>query len=205
MWNVARSFMVAAVAAAGFVIAYAPLGAQPPPGVQPPPGAQPPPNCDSISGGGFVIRNEAEANFGAHGGCQDGAFWGHVNFIDHGGYLGTTTPYHVRSVEITGYLEIGTNVRDICGIAVTNGDEAQPVYFRVRMVGDGQNGTPEKFGIRLSNGYHLTMRTLGDGGPGGGNIRIHRANPSNTGPDPMPDEFMMCGDVSAPGSGGGID
>ena len=190
MWNVARSFIVAAVAAAGFVIAYAPLG------------AQPTPRCDSISGGGFVITNETEANFGAHGGCKDGVFWGHVNFVDHGGYLGTT-PYHVRSVEITGYIEIDTNVRDICGIAVTNADEPQPVYFRVRMVGDREHGTSETFGIRLSNDYHMTRRTLGNGGPGGGNIRIHNSNPSNTGPDPMPDE-AMCAGVSAP-SGGQIN
>jgi hypothetical protein len=193
MWKVVRSFMVAAVAAAGFVIAYAPLS------------AQPPPRCDSASGGGFVLTNsDAQANFGAHGGCKDGAFWGHVNFVDSGGYV-ETTPYHVRSVEITGYVEIEPNVRDICGIALTNADEVQPVYFRVRMVGDGENGRPEAFGIRLSNGYHMTMRPLGDGSPGGGNIRIHRWNPSNMGPDPIPEEEIMCAGVSAPGRGGIID
>ena len=94
MWNVARSFMVAAVAAAGFVIAYAPLSAQPPqaPGnAQPPPVATPSAAVDSSS-----RTMGSKANFGAHGGCKDGAFWGHVNFIDHGGYL-ETTPYGARS------------------------------------------------------------------------------------------------------------
>jgi hypothetical protein len=85
---------------------------------------------------GRVRRHDpgAAANFGAHGGCKNGAFWGHVNYVDHG-FL--ETPYHVSSTEITGYLEIAPNVRDICGIAQTNADE-DPVYFRVRVVGDGR-------------------------------------------------------------------
>ena len=111
----------------------------------------------------------------------------------------------LRSVEITGYIEIDTNVRDICGIAVTNGDEPQPVFFpRTGWSATDEHGTPETFGIRLSNEYHMTRRKLGNGGPGGGNIRIHNSNPSNTGPDPMPDQLAMCAGVSAP-SGGQIN
>ena len=114
MWNVARSFMVAAVAAAGFVIAYAPLS------------AQPPPRCDFISGGGYVITDhDAKANFGSHAGCKNGAFWGYFNYVDHGGAL-ETAPYHVSSLAITGYFEIAPNVRDVCGIAQTNADEPRP-------------------------------------------------------------------------------
>src|SRR2546428_9315715 len=43
--------------------------------------------CDFITGGGFVFRDIdfARANFGAHGGCKNGGFWGHVNYVDHGG------------------------------------------------------------------------------------------------------------------------
>src|SRR6266851_4348656 len=60
--------------------------------------------CDFITGGGFIFRDDgARANFGAHGGCKNGAFWGHVNYVDHGGFNGAT-PYHVDSTEITGYL-----------------------------------------------------------------------------------------------------
>ncbi len=187
MWNVARSFMVAAVAAAGFVIAYAPLS------------AQPPPPCDFTNAGGFVITSSgAEANFGAHAGCKNGAFWGYLNYVDHGGYL-ETAPYLVNSLEITGYFEIAPNVRDVCGIAQTNADEAQPVYFRARMV-DNEQGTPHAFGIRLSNGYLVKLRPLGDGGPGGGYVRIHNTNPSTTGPDPT-DVDTMCAGLLAPTSG----
>ncbi len=192
MWKVARSFMVAAVAAAGLVIASAPLS------------AQPTPRCDFITGGGFVITNDgANANFGSHAGCKKRAFWGHFNYVDHGGVL-ETTPYHVSSLAITGYLEIAPNVRDVCGIAQTNADEPQPVYFRVRMVADEETGTPEAFGIRLSNGYLVKVRAVGDGGPGGGHIQLHNSNPSSTAPNPMPGEDTMCAGLRPP-TGGIID
>jgi len=189
MWKVSRSFMAAAVAAAGLVIVYTPVSAQPE-------------LCDSVSGGGFVVTNPgAAANFGAHGGCKNGAFWGHVNYVDHGVL---ETPYHVSSLEITGYLEIAPNVRDICGIAQTNADE-DPVYFRVRLVGDGESEAVEAFGIRLSNGYLVTVRPLGEGGPGGGFIQFHNPNASNTAPEPALGEATMCHGLSAPVGGGGPD
>src|SRR6266403_637855 len=60
--------------------------------------------CDFITGGGFIFTDSgARANFGAHGGCKHGAFWGHVNYVDHGGFNGVA-PYHVDSTQITGYL-----------------------------------------------------------------------------------------------------
>ena len=104
----------------------------------------------------------------------------------------------MSSLEITGYIEIAPNVRDVCGIAQTNADEPQPVYFRVRMVADEEPGTPEAFGIRLSNGYLVKVRALGDGGPGGGHIQLHNSNPSSTAPDPMPDEDTMCAGLRPP-------
>jgi len=193
MWKVARSFMAAAVAAAGLVITCTPVS------------AQPPPPCDFVTGGGFVITNlGAEGNFGSHAGCKLRAFWGHVNYVDHGGFL-ETTQYHVSSIAVTGYLKIAPNVRDICGIALTNADEPQPVHFRVRMVGDGESGTPEAFGIRLSNGYLVKLRVLGDGGPGGGHIQLHQSNPSSKGPNPVPDEGTMCAGLTPPVSGSIID
>src|SRR5207249_254620 len=68
--------------------------------------------CDFSTGGGFVFTDSgARANFGAHGGCKHGAFWGHVNFLDHG----FNPPGHLRSTEITGYLmdPAFPNARDI--------------------------------------------------------------------------------------------
>ena len=151
--------------------------------------------CDFVTSGGFVITDAGkEANFGAHGGCKHDGFWGHLNYVDHG------TGYHVNSLEITGFLTPfpGSNIRDICGTATTNGAESQPVLFRVRLVDNGEPGVADLFGIRLSNGYVVTSRLLGRGMNGGGNVQLHDPNPSTTGPSPSPDEQTMCGGLGAP-------
>jgi len=177
MFKVASSFIVAALVAAGLVVTNAPARAQ----------AVPDP-CDFITGGGFVIKDSgAKANFGAHGGCKQGAFWGHVNYVDHGGFNGTT-PYHVSSFEITAYLEISPNTRDICGSARTNAGET--VQFRVRMQDNKETGTPDRFGIRLSNSYQVVIRELGDG-----NIELHKDNPSTS---PPPAGSETCAGVPPP-------
>ena len=150
--------------------------------------------CDFITGGGFVFTNTgARANFGSHGGCKNGAFWGHVNYVDHGGSAGAL-PYHVDSTQITAYGEDPAfpNARDICGCARTNAGEI--VQFRVRMEDNGEPGTNDTFGIVLSNGYILTSRLLGTSGPGGGNIQLHKPNPSTTVPTSPPD----CGGLPTP-------
>jgi hypothetical protein len=155
--------------------------------------------CDFITGGGFVFTDlGAKANFGAHGGCKHGEFWGHVNYVDHGGFMGVT-PYHVNSIEITGYMmdDVAPTGREICGFARTNAGET--LRFRVRMEDNGEPGRNDRFGIALENGYLVTTRLLGDGGPGGGNIQLHKPNPSTTGPDPQPTEAEMCGGVESPG------
>jgi hypothetical protein len=171
-----------------------------PPFCVPCPGESPVPDpCDFVTGGGFVFKDTgASANHGSHGGCKHGAFWGHVNYVDHGGFLGET-PYHVRSTEITGYLfdPLVPNARDICGFARTNAGE-MGIRFRVRMVDNGEPGILDLYGIRLSNGYHVSTRPIGDGGPGGGNLQLHKPNPSSTAPDPPPTEIEMCGDLVAP-------
>jgi hypothetical protein len=149
--------------------------------------------CDFITGGGFIFKDSgAQANFGSHGGCKNGAFWGHVNYVDHGGYNGVS-PYHVDSTEITGYLfdSAFPNARDICGFARTNAGET--VRFRVRMEDNGEPGRSDRFGIVLDNGYRVTARVLG-----GGNIQLHKPNPSTTGPSPAPDEQTMCGGLATP-------
>lgn len=158
--------------------------------------------CDKITGGGFIFKDDGEkANFGAHGGCKHDGFWGSLNYVDHGGFL-TVVPYHVHSVEITGYLwdPAFPNTRDICGLARTNANE--DVRFRVRLVDNGEGNKapkPDEFGIRLDNGYLVSTRPLADSGPGGGNIQLHKPNPSTTGPDPAPNEYDMCGDLAHPG------
>jgi hypothetical protein len=154
--------------------------------------------CDFITSGGFVFKDDgSRANFGAHGGCKHGDFWGHVNYVDHGGSNGVV-PYHVNSLEITGYLfdPAFPNARDICGFARTNAGEI--LRFRVRLEDNGGPGRDDRFGIRLENGYLVTTRSLGGSEPGGGNVQLHKPNPSTTGPDPSPTEYEMCGDLLTP-------
>ena len=156
--------------------------------------------CDFITGGGWVFGNSgAKVNFGSHGGCKNGAFWGHVNVVDHT----TSPPGHLKSTRITGYLMDPEfpNARDICGEGeVTFNGSRFVVTFRVRMEDNGEPGGADRFGLRLSNGYWLSTRELGPPGPtgGGGNIQLHKPNPSTTGPTPAPTEAQMCGGLTPP-------
>jgi hypothetical protein len=147
--------------------------------------------CDFLTGGGWILRNSgAKANFGVGGGCKHGSpTWGHLNYIDHGNGL------HVHWTSITAYLEVDTSTdskgrligaRFICGTARTNqlGDVNFVVFARDR----GEPGRDDEFIIRLKqNGVTVyttegdSNHTLGGPGPGGGNIQLHKPNPSTTG------------------------
>jgi hypothetical protein len=147
--------------------------------------------CDFLTGGGFIVRDTgAKANFGVGGGCKDGSpTWGHLEYIDHGMDL------NVHWTSITAYLEIDssagpngqpTGARFICGTARTNlfGDVDWVVAARDR----GEPGSDDEFIIRLTQ-FGVTVyttesdsdHTLGGSGPGGGNIQLHKPNPSTTG------------------------
>ena len=152
--------------------------------------------CDFITAGGFVLKDGGQhANFGVHGGCKHGQFWGHLNFVDH------QQNYHVSSTEITGYLfdPAQPNKRDICGWARTNDDEV--VRFRVSLTDNGEPGRNDTFGIILDRAgtphtgdrfYVLSSRTLQ-----GGNVQLHKGNRSNTASESMLNlrEWQMCGDL----------
>jgi hypothetical protein len=160
--------------------------------------------CDFITGGGFIFKDDgSRANFGVHEGCKkngpDAPFWGHLNYVDHGGYLGKT-PYHVNSTSITGYLvddpggDPSSTARDTCGIARDN--LGRTLRFRTREVdnGEGSNATaPDQFGIILEDGYCVSTRDLA-----GGNIQLHKPNPSTPAPSPAPSEFDMCHGLPSP-------
>jgi hypothetical protein len=156
--------------------------------------------CDFITGGGWVLNDAGDkVNFGAHGGCKNGAFWGHVNVLDHS----YNPPGHLKSTRITGYTmdPAFPNARDICGEGEVSVDGTSfTARFRVRMEDNGEPGGSDRFGLRLDNGYHLSTRELGPPGPtgGGGNIQLHKPNPSTTGPVPAPTEFEMCADMPPP-------
>ncbi len=154
--------------------------------------------CDFLTGGGFIFYNGSKANFGVGGGCKDGSpTWGHLEYIDHGIGL------NVHWTSITAYLEVDTNVdahgqptgaRQVCGTARTNlfGD----VNFVVQARDAGEPGVNDQFDIRLRNAlgvivYDTTTQCfphyLGSSAPcapgtnGGGNIQLHKPNPSTTG------------------------
>jgi hypothetical protein len=153
--------------------------------------AQQVPNpCDFTTSGGYVISDSGmKANFGAHGGCKNGAFWGHLNFVDH------STGYHVNSVEVTAYLAPfgeAAPVRDICGVASTNNpDDPEYVYFRARLMDNGEPGGLDQFGLKLDTGYLVSTRELGTAKPGAGNVHLHDYNPSTI--LPPVDQAAACG------------
>src|SRR5204862_6575997 len=60
-----------------------------------------PPPCDFVTGGGWITGTPsgAKANFGVAGGIKDGAFWGHLNYVDHSSAPGMP----VKVTVVTGY------------------------------------------------------------------------------------------------------
>jgi hypothetical protein len=154
--------------------------------------------CDFTTGGGFVLTDSGNhANFGLVGGCKNGGFFGHVNFVDHD-TTGTFAGLHVSSDSIDGYFEPapGSNVRDICGTADTN--LFGTVKFRARTEDNGEPGIGvDKFGLKLTgvsppfagvSAVVVSTRLLA-----GGNIQLHKPNPSTTGPSTPPGEIAACG------------
>src|SRR5713101_1365587 len=130
--------------------------------------------CDFTTGGGWIEIapgtaesngsyagfSDQKANFGLVGGCKNGGFYGHVNYVDHNIGL------HVSSDSILGYFDpcpgctTGANgfspggtaskARDIFGVADTN--LYGKVFFRARTIDAEQQDNPpskDKFGIKL--------------------------------------------------------
>src|SRR6266699_1870306 len=67
--------------------------------ISPTPPSSEGPSCDFVTGGGWITGTPsgAKANFGVAGGIKDGAFWGHLNYIDHFDGM------HVKATAVTGY------------------------------------------------------------------------------------------------------
>jgi hypothetical protein len=147
--------------------------------------------CDFLTGGGFIINNGAKANFGAGGGCKHGTpTWGHLEYHDHG--IGLNAHW----TSITAYIEESSGFDDrgrmigsrlVCGTARTNlfGD----VDFVFRAKDAGEPGVNDEFDIRLKKMGVVVYTTensgfphkLNNGDGGGGNIQLHKPNPSTTG------------------------
>jgi hypothetical protein len=159
--------------------------------------------CDFLTGGGWILPSwnsgSAKADFAIAGGCKNGSYWGHLNYLDHGSTIKPATaptPFHVHWTSIEAYVfieDLGPDpqthqprgTREVCGTATTN-DPAHPVaHFRVRVTDNGEPGSSDRFYMHLSDAtgvfYDTGNNYLGGGGPGGGNIQLHKPNPSTTG------------------------
>jgi hypothetical protein len=192
--------------------------------------------CDFTTGGGFILIAPGEvtnqdglpetgqkANFGLVGGCKNGGFFGHVNYVDHNNGL------HVSSDTITAYVNpcpgcappAANNARDICGTADVSiqGSSVGTFGFRVRTIDAEQQSSPppkDKFGIHIhqldpsgnaTNTVYLVqtrclasdsptgnVMTCSTVNPGGGDIELHKPNPSTTGPFVSEDQIAAaCG------------
>jgi len=140
-------------------------------GETPPGGGTPPPECgDFVTGGGWITGTPsgAKANFGVAGGIKDGAFWGHLNYIDHGNGM------HVKATAVTGY-EVDPADADCRIISYNVTIDGTPGTARVRACDKGEPGRDDMFEIALSNGYQAGG-DLGGSRPGGGNIQLHKCN-----------------------------
>jgi hypothetical protein len=137
---------------------------------------------DFVTGGGFIVFFDtgAHGNFGVAAGCKKGAFWGHLQYVDHGSGLAPVTPFKVHGTEVTGYFSIiDSTTRQITGTARTNDPDPDHQFVdycvQVSDNGEGQSGTGDTFVIQLSeNGlvFYVASGTLG-----GGNIQLHKGTP----------------------------
>jgi hypothetical protein len=165
-------------------------------------GAQELLRCDFLTGGGYIINNNAKANFGVGGSCKPGGdehgLWGHLQYHDHG------TGLKVHWTTITGYffctdpscVDVGpdiasaqpTGTRLICGTGRTNQPPPNDtVDWAVTATDNREPGNNDMFSIHVvsQNGtfeYTAIPQTLA-----GGNIQLHKPNKSTgffeVGPD----------------------
>ena len=128
----------------------------------PPP---PPPTCpDFVTGGGWIMGTPsgARANFAVAGGMKDGAFWGHLNYIDHG-----SGGPKVKGTGVTRYEVLDATTRHIEGTAEIDG---RPGFiYQVDVADKGEPGRADTFTLHLSNGYDAK------GELAGGNIQLHNS------------------------------
>lgn len=126
------------------------------------PGPPPPcPSMDFVTGGGWITGTPsgAKANFAVAGGVKDGAFWGHLTYIDHG-----PNGPKVKGTGVTAYDVLDIKTRRIKGTAEIDG---QPGTYVVVVADNGEPGRDDYFALSLSNGYK------GSGSLAGGNIQLH--------------------------------
>jgi hypothetical protein len=116
---------------------------------------------DFVTGGGFITTpSGAKGNFGVAGGIKNGAFWGHLTYLDHG------TGLKAKGTGVTAYAITGPTSRHIEGNAEVNGQSG--FTYTVDVNDQGEPGRSDTFAITLSNGYSA------GGTLAGGNIQLHQ-------------------------------
>src|SRR5712692_6070980 len=80
-------------------------------------GTNQPVPCDFVTGGGFIVgaggsslRTDVHGNFGVGGGVKNGAFWGHLEYNDHG----SSSIRTVHGTSVTGY-QVSSSCRGTSG------------------------------------------------------------------------------------------
>jgi len=117
---------------------------------------------DFVTGGGWITTSaQARANFAVAGGIKNGAFWGHLEYVDHG-----SSGLKVHGTGVTAYVVTGPTSRHIEGTAEVNGQSG--FTYSADVSDNGEPGTLDTFAITLSNGYSAGNKL------GGGNIQLHK-------------------------------
>ncbi len=121
----------------------------------------PPASCpDFVTGGGWIVApSGARGNFAVAGGLKNGALWGHLGYIDHGGGP------KVKGTGVTGYVVIDDTRRRISGTAEI--DDKPGFTYEAEVEDAGEPGRSDRFTLKLSNEYTAS------GNLGGGNIQLH--------------------------------
>ncbi len=123
------------------------------------------PQCDAtkdfVTGGGWIATSTGvKGTFGVAGGIKNGAFWGHLEYIDHG------TGMKGHGTGVNAYVIVSETMRHIEGTAEVNGQSG--FTYQADVTDNGEPGTNDAFNLRVSNGYAVggTLK--------GGNIQIHK-------------------------------
>lgn len=123
------------------------------------------PECsggDFVTGGGWIdgTPTGAKGTFAVAGGIKNGAFWGHLQFHDHG-----SGGPSAKGTGVTGYTAVGPTTRRITGTCEINGRSG--FTYTAEVADNGEPGRNDTFRLSLSNGYTAsgTLR--------GGNIQLH--------------------------------
>lgn len=115
-----------------------------------------PTDKDFVTGGGRLV--DPTRNFAIAGGTKNGAFWGHLLYINH------RTRVKAKGTGVTAYVITGPTTRHIEGNAEING---QPGTYELDVDDQGEPGVRDVIRLTLSNA-ETAAGTLA-----GGNIQLH--------------------------------